>query len=187
MAKQRASHPRRRRRLLVLLLLLLALLAGELWWSNCTLSVEPFTYVSSRLPAGFDGFRIVQLSDLHEAEFGEDNETLLSTVAEQEPDLIAITGDLVDRFQGPDPQYVDTLCRGLVAIAPTYFITGNHEWAVGDVPELKDCLLYTSTFPRGKNQRSAPRGTPPKIGGSTMKFYVCAHCGNIITLSLIHI
>ena len=60
MAKQRTSHPRRRRRRLVLLFLLLAILAGELWWSNCTLSVESFTYVSSRLPAGFDGFRIVQ-------------------------------------------------------------------------------------------------------------------------------
>ena len=52
-------------------------------------------------------------------------------MAAQQPDLIAVTGDLVDRFKGPDPEYVDTLCRGLTAIAPTYFVTGNHEWAGG--------------------------------------------------------
>ena len=36
--------------------------------------------------------------------------------------------------------YVETLAGGLAAIAPTYYVTGNHEWAVGSVPALKKTL-----------------------------------------------
>ena len=130
----------RRGRVFFKLMLLLAAMAAFLWWGNNSLVAEHFTVASDRLPEGFDGFCIVQLSDLHEKEFGADHERLLSAVAAQEPDLIAVTGDLVDRFKGENPAYVDTLCRKLVEIAPVYFVTGNHEWAVGNVPALKQQL-----------------------------------------------
>ncbi len=106
--------------------------AGVAWLSReqTALCPETLTVTSPRLPAAFEGLRVSVVSDVHCAQFGEDNKALLKAVAGQEPDLIAITGDLLDRFH-TDYDMVEPLCRGLAAIAPTYFVTGNHEWALG--------------------------------------------------------
>ena len=137
--------PRRRRRLRlsrVLLPLLALLLCGFLFfrWSNTALQVTEFDPVFTDLPAGFDGCRIVVLSDLHSAEFGPQNDTLFSAVERQQPDYIVLTGDLSDRFRGMSNTYAANVAAGLTAIAPTYYVTGNHEWAIGSVPALKETL-----------------------------------------------
>lgn len=134
---RRRRHPFRRA---VLFLLTAAFLAAFFWWSNNTLSVDTFSAPSSRLPAGFEGCRIAVLSDLHGKRFGEGNAVLLKTVAAQHPDYIFFTGDLVDRFRGIDWGDVQTLAAGLRKIAPVYYVTGNHEWALGQVPKLKSTL-----------------------------------------------
>lgn len=90
------------------------------------------------LPAGFEGMRIVHLSDLHGHEYGEDSEGLLSRVREAEPELIVITGDMIDRAE--QLSLLPPLAKGLAALAPTYYVTGNHEWAVGNVKSLKGLL-----------------------------------------------
>ena len=111
-------------------------------WSNTAIQTERFTFASSRLPDHFDGFTIVLLSDLHGAVFGEDNAPLLEAVAQAEPDLIAVTGDILDRFRETPVSYAAHLGSQLSAIAPTYFVTGNHDWAMGTAvaEELKDAL-----------------------------------------------
>ena len=130
------NHPRRRHPVLAALLLVLAL-ALFLRWDNTALQVTTFDPAFPDLPPGFDGCRIVVLSDLHGAVFGEDNQRLFQTVAAQEPELIFLLGDLEDRYRGPTPLYPAAVAEGLCAIAPTYYVTGNHEWAIGSVPELK--------------------------------------------------
>ena len=132
-----AKRRRRRSHRLLNFLLILALCAGFFWWSNHSLQVERFTYRSPRLPAGFDGCVVVQLSDLHGAVFGEDNRELAGQVRELEPDYIFLTGDLLDRWRRTPHSYAVELGRALAEIAPTYFVTGNHEWALPDVPGLK--------------------------------------------------
>ena len=87
---------KRRRRLLPLLLVIL-FCAGFFQWSNRSLQIQRFPYASPRLPEGFDGCVAVQLSDLHGAVFGEDNQQLIDAVREQEPDYIFLTGDLLDQ------------------------------------------------------------------------------------------
>lgn len=122
-------------------LLLAALIVGGMLffrWSQESIVTPVYTVTSPDLPEAFDGFRIVQISDLHGKEFGENNSRLIETVAELEPDLIAITGDLID--QEAQLQRVPDLARGLSALAPTYYVTGNHEWAVHRVKELKGIL-----------------------------------------------
>lgn len=135
----RRTYRRRRRRpsLPLLLVILCALLLVQ---SNFSLQVEPFTYTSPHLPKGFDGCTIVQLSDLHGAEFGEDNRDLLSAVRDVKPEYIFLTGDLLDRFRETDAEYAIELGADLAKIAPTYFVTGNHEWAMGEVRALKSAL-----------------------------------------------
>jgi hypothetical protein len=118
-------------------LLFCVLCAVFFWWSNHSLQTERAVFTSPRLPAGFDGCTIVQLSDLHGAEFGADNEELIRRVREAEPDYIFLTGDLLDRYRQTPRSYAVSLGKSLAGIAPTYFVTGNHEWAFPDIRTLK--------------------------------------------------
>ncbi len=90
------------------------------------------------IPAAFDGLRIVQLTDLHGKVFGRNHSALLQAVKKLRPDLIAVTGDLIDR-ESQIPS-LPALAKGLVSLAPTYFVTGNHEWKVNRVTECKQLL-----------------------------------------------
>lgn len=136
MAK-RTKKPHRARRLV---LVLAALLLGALIRGNVSLQTETFTCRSAHLPEGFDGFTAAVLSDLHGKTFGKDNERLLAAVAEQSPDAIFLTGDLVDEHTQNAQEYSASLASALSAIAPTYYVTGNHEWAAGAVRELEPLL-----------------------------------------------
>ena len=115
-----------------------AVLTLWLWWSNNSLSVEEYNFTSSRLGTGWDGARIVHLSDLHGKEFGADNTRLLAAVREAAPELIVITGDIADAQSGLDA--IPALLEGLAGIAPTYYISGNHEWGAGFIGELRQML-----------------------------------------------
>ena len=77
---------------------LLALLVLFVYWDNTALRTDSLTYTSTALPAEFDGLRIVQLSDLHNREFGKNNQRLYAAVEQAAPDLIFLTGDLVDDY-----------------------------------------------------------------------------------------
>ncbi len=131
--KHRQSNraPTRRRRAVTTGLVLLALAALTAWlaWGNTALTVSRITVRGARIPAGFDGFRIAQVSDLHDAEFGEGNEKLLDMLAECEPDIIVMTGDLIDANR-TDIDLTLRFAEGAVDIAPVYYVTGNHEGAV---------------------------------------------------------
>ena len=122
---------RTKRRPLLWVFAVLAVLAlGLLWfqWQCWGIQTTHTEVALNGLPEGFDGFRIVHLSDLHGHEYGENSGELLEEVREQEPELIVITGDLIDREE--QMEMVPALAKGLAAIAPTYYVTGNHEWSV---------------------------------------------------------
>lgn len=121
---------------------LLALLVLFVYWDNTALRTDSLTYTSTALPAEFDGLRIVQLSDLHNREFGKNNQRLYAAVKQAAPDLIFLTGDLVDEYAEAPIPYAKAVGKALSAIAPTYYVTGNHEWAHGNavVEEIKTAL-----------------------------------------------
>ena len=79
------------------LAVLAVLLGVYLYWGNSSIETDEVRFSSPALPAGFDGCRIVQLSDLHGKYFGEHNERLYAAVRAARPEYIFITGDLVDR------------------------------------------------------------------------------------------
>jgi len=123
------------------LLLAAALLLYSLYYSNVPVMAEEYSLPFSNLPASFDGFRIAHLSDIHGSSYGENNQRLLSVLEEEAPRLIVITGDLVDEKHGPET--VRTLLEQLTELAPVCYVTGNHEWAAGCVPELMELLDET--------------------------------------------
>ena len=132
---QKRRHPLRG---VAALLILLAVGWCFLQWQLWGIQVTVTQVGVHGLPDGFEGLRIVQISDLHGHEYGQDSEALLALVAQQAPEFIVVTGDLID--QESHLAMVPALARGLAAIAPTYYVTGNHEWAVGGVPRLKGIL-----------------------------------------------
>ena len=95
-------------------------------WGNTALMVNEISISSERLPDSFSGFRIAHVSDLHNTEFGKGNTTLLQMLAENSPDIIVITGDLIDA-QHTDVDIALDFAEGASKIAPTYYIAGNHE------------------------------------------------------------
>lgn len=88
--------------------------------------VTRFTVRSPRLPAEFDGSRIVQLTDLHGRRFGTDNAQLAATIRALHPFLVVMTGDMVNCI-GDDGEPLLALARGLTAEYPVYYVDGNHE------------------------------------------------------------
>lgn len=110
-----------------------ALLAATVW-TYLSIHREDWTVVSPRIPAVFDGLRITLLTDIHGVELGPDNRRLAEAVQASRPDLIAISGDLADEYT--DLSMLEPLLQQLTAIAPTYYVTGNHEWSREDTEEL---------------------------------------------------
>ena len=117
------------------------LLALVLWtiWGNTALELNRYTVASSRLPEGFDGYRIAHVSDLHNTEIGKENEKLLRMLREAEPDIIAITGDLID-CRKTDMEVALQFTAAAMEIAPCYYVTGNHEARMSGYEELKERL-----------------------------------------------
>ena len=107
-------------------LILILAMAGFFYFQNNGLVTTELRYQNAGIPAGFDGFVILQVSDLHNKSFGEDQTHIISAVAKAEPDIIVITGDLIDaRRRGMEAALCFT--RAAANIAPIYYISGNHE------------------------------------------------------------
>lgn len=103
-----------------------ALLTAWTVWENKTVKPTVYDIHDPNLPRAFDGFRIAQISDLHNAEFGKGNSTLLSILRKQRPHIIVFTGDLVDSRHTDIPVSV-SFAEQAVKIAPCCYVTGNHE------------------------------------------------------------
>lgn len=136
----RTDRPYRGRRSgrLVLTLAVLAALALFGYWQCWGVTATETEVTLAALPEGFDGLRIAHLSDLHGHQYGHQSDRLADMVADLEPDLIVITGDLIDRESQLD--MVPALITRLTEIAPVYYVTGNHEWAADCGPEVKALL-----------------------------------------------
>lgn len=95
-------------------------------FTRTKLVVSEYTIETDKIPEEFDGFKIVQISDLHDKNFGSNQLDLIQKVKDQKPDIIILTGDIVDK-KNDDPEPVKDMLAGISQIAPVYFVTGNHE------------------------------------------------------------
>lgn len=128
--------------IIVLICIAAVIAATVLWiaWDNSVLEVNRITLASPDLPEPFDGYLIAQVSDLHNAEKGSGNAELLEILSECRPDIIALTGDIIDSRRTDVDVAVDFVSEA-VKIAPCYYVTGNHEQRVtGDFDKLEEEL-----------------------------------------------
>lgn len=123
---------------LIILALIAAAAAFLIKDSREDLEISRYEVNSKKLPESFDGFKIVQLSDLHGAEFGEDGMELVDKVGSLEPDMIALTGDFVT--DEGDLAAVKKLAGRLTELCPVYFVSGNHEFGSGLAIKVRNIL-----------------------------------------------
>lgn len=124
-----------KKKLLGIAVVAFLLFTGWILWGNTDLMVTELTIKNDKIPSGFSGFRIAQISDLHNAEFGKENENLISMLKECEPDIILITGDLIDSRR-TDIETGISFSKKAAMIAPVYYVTGNHEARIEEYEEL---------------------------------------------------
>lgn len=125
----------RKRKILTVFIVFFVFLFGWTLYQNTALGITRYEIDCSSHPE-LSGFTIVQISDLHNEEFGEEQEKLLDKVAACAPDMIAITGDFID-CRNPDVEIAMEFIEGAVEVAPVYYVPGNHErWATEEYQEL---------------------------------------------------
>ena len=126
----------------VLIVFVLVILCLGIWtlWGNIALEVNEYEIVSDRIPEAFAGFRIAQVSDLHNKDFGEGYGQLLTLLSEINPDIIVVTGDLIDSRQ-TDLDVALEFAWQAGKIARVYYVSGNHEARVPEYEDLKTGLV----------------------------------------------
>ena len=100
-----------------------------LYWQYKAIAIKHYSIPILNLPKEFEGFTILHLSDLHSKEYGEKQRDLLQLMREIDFDIIALTGDFVDK-RNPQKEPLISLING-IGDKPTFFVPGNHEWGTG--------------------------------------------------------
>lgn len=106
-----------------------AAIAGWVARDNLRLTVTRYNTRFDELPEEFDGFKIVQVSDLHNARFGKEQSRLIAAIRKEKPDLIAITGDLFHTLRRENAY---AFLEQATQLAPCYYVSGNHEQRFAD-------------------------------------------------------
>ena len=134
-------NAKKKKRIVLLAVVLSLLLTLGIWIArnNTALELNTYTIASAALPKPFDGYRIAHVSDLHNTQIGENNEELLSMLRETKPDVIAITGDLIDSRR-TDTAVALHFAKEAVSIAPCFYVTGNHEARLDDYAAFRNEL-----------------------------------------------
>lgn len=120
------------KKLLIILIAVLMVSAGLLWGNSSIVTTE-YTVSPENLPESFEGFRIVHISDLHNTDFGG---KLIEKTAAAKPDIIVVTGDIVDSYS-PDIPVAVEFAKEVCKIAPVYYVTGNHERRIAEYGSVK--------------------------------------------------
>lgn len=135
----------KKRRALLLAIAFVILSCVWLWWGNTSIQTTHISIGSKGIAKEFDGFTLAHVSDLHNAAFGSHQDRLLDAIKNGSPDMIAVTGDLIDSNHTDVARAMDFM-NGAVKIAPVYFVTGNHEAWFDRYEELKKQMLMAGVI-----------------------------------------
>ena len=110
-----------------------------LYWQDNSIVVTDYKYANEKVPYEFNGFKIVQVSDLQNKMFYKNQSSLINKVKNANGDIIVITGDLIDSNR-TNIQNAYVFIDEAVKIAPVYYVSGNHEKHSGKYDELIEGL-----------------------------------------------
>ncbi|MBR2901842.1 MAG: metallophosphoesterase [Clostridia bacterium] len=130
----------KKKKVIIVVSILLVIFVAWVIWGNKALQVNTYVVSSSKVPEGFDDYRIAHVSDLHNDEFGKENKRLIKLIKNSNPDIIVITGDLIDS-KNTKIEVALRFAEQAMQIAPCYYVTGNHEARIDEYKKLKDGLI----------------------------------------------
>lgn len=142
--KTRCKSPKRRK-ILAVILIFVILCSAFLIQQNNDITISETEYVNIKIPAEFDGYKIVQISDLHNKSFGKKQKRLINYIKKLSPDIILITGDIIDRRRYRLETALE-FAREAVMTAPVYYVSGNHEAWSGKYETIKAELEKTGVI-----------------------------------------
>jgi uncharacterized protein len=153
-------------RKLLLAIIVIGIFSFIIYKGNTTVGTTNYTLSSKQLPASFDDYKIIQLSDLHDAMFGEKHVDIVNEVVKIAPDAIYITGDFIDRNRYDLEQSL-LLVEAIKDVAPIYYVTGNHEISINDVDRIKSSLqeLGVQVLSDDRKILTSAEGEVMAIGG----------------------
>lgn len=110
---------------------------------NHTLDITQIPYHNPKIPPSFHGYRILQISDLHNTCFGKGQKQLITKIKNVKPDLIVFTGDIIDRKKTNQDnlQPLTSLITYLKQGVPICYIPGNHEATSYLYPYIRNYLI----------------------------------------------
>ena len=111
---------------LILLIFIFLMIIYAILYALKKVDVTKYIASSKKIPQEFNGFKIVQLSDFHSSGYKDTTEIIISKVKEINPDIIVMTGDMVN-WPTKDTEELEKLLNSLADVCPIYYITGNHE------------------------------------------------------------
>lgn len=121
-----------------LLLGSIVLIAGTLLHQNIT--ITHYEVSNSKLASTFDGYTVVQVSDLHNKLFGSNQSQLIEAIKSQQPNIIVLTGDMVGSWASNYDQSL-ILIKEAVKIAPVFVVDGNHDAQIETYPIQKQAMI----------------------------------------------
>ena len=128
-----------KKKVIIIIFIIVVLLSYYLYFQNTELQVSSYDIVDNRIPKEFNEYKIVQVSDFHNTKSNRLTDDLVKEIKIQKPNIIVITGDLIDSNK-TDVDVAISFIKRLKNIAPTYFITGNHEASISEYENLKEKL-----------------------------------------------
>ncbi len=130
---------RKRKKWIICFIIIMIFSTLWIYWGNCSVQVTNIKVADEFIPERFNGFVIAHVSDLHNAQFGENQQVLLEKISDANPDIIVITGDLIDSNH-TNVDVAMEFVEGASELAPIYYVTGNHEAWSEDYPILREQL-----------------------------------------------
>lgn len=120
---------------------LLIILCGiYFYFENTTLEVSTYQIASNKIPNEFNNYKIIQISDFHNNTSSKLTKKLIAEIKNQKPNIIVITGDLIDSTKTNVDIAIDMI-KEIIEIAPVYYVMGNHEARTNEYDNLKSQMI----------------------------------------------
>lgn len=159
-------------------------------YQNNSITINEIEFKNDNIPDSFKGYKILQISDLHNKEFGKEQEKILSKINKINPDIIVVTGDLIDS-NNTNVDVAMKLINKVINISPIYYISGNHEAWSTSYNELKSKLEDSGVIVLENEKTQLLKGsdTIDIIGLSDTSFIssdLLEYAGNVKTEKLLN-
>lgn len=122
--------------IIISILIIIALLSVYFYYQNNFLQTSNYTVENENIPEAFDNYKIIQISDYHNVKSNRLNNDLVKSIKDEKPNIIVITGDLIDSRR-TDVNSALSFLEKIKDIAPCFYVTGNHEAAIKEYSKIK--------------------------------------------------